>query len=168
MRYLNSKLAVAILLLGTISCALVDQAVAGETVSHEELLRENMAKWDASGIVEYEFDIKLSCFCGTSDITKPLHLVIFGSTATITEIESGRVITEEEIRDRLIGQIPKLFYMIPKILAEEPAYFRVDYDEEFGFPRIIAIDVTANGSDDELGVTVSNFRVLRSQAISSE
>ena len=58
----------------------------------QDAFRENLAKWSAAAIEDYEFDYRRNCFCGGPGV-RPVHIEIRGGevVAVVPNVTMGPV-----------------------------------------------------------------------------
>lgn len=113
-------------------------------------------QWDAREPVGYEIDVVRSCFC-LPEATRPVTVVVMGGEVT------QRVYTEDgaEVDPRYapsFTDIDGLFDYLDDLVRRDPHHLDVEFDEEYGYPRRIIVDLDERMADDEHSVTVLAFR----------
>jgi hypothetical protein len=118
---------------------------AGKDDGSDELASAR-ARWAAQDASDYRYRLRLSCFCGTA-VTAP---------ATV-RVKAGRPrSTRAAIRE--YDTVDELFTVVEEAQARAESV-EVRYAPDTGIPTRIAIDWSADTSDDELTLTVSRIRV---------
>lgn len=113
---------------------------------------DQRALWRELGIVSYEIDLAISCFCPTP------HLV---TVAVENDVIVG--VTDLETGDQLDASQFARFYTVEQLFnlierAEREAdQFEVEYHGELHHPTSIDIDWIENAIDDELAVQASGL-----------
>ncbi|APE02251.1 hypothetical protein BM526_10560 [Alteromonas mediterranea] len=115
-------------------------------------LNKNRAKWENANIDSYQFEFRVVCFC-LEDITLPRVVLVEGNqVVSQTIIESHVALPLDSANTE---SIDSLFDLIA--LEESRAEsISVEYDEEFGFPTKIDVDINEQTADDEYILYVSN------------
>jgi uncharacterized protein DUF6174 len=123
-------------------------------------LKRHQEKWQNQNISHYRFQLSVGCFCAFSQ-QMPLTV----------EVNSGEVVsivnnTGEPVSADLLdifnkyNTIDRLFEFVQTAQGEADE-IKVTYDDKYGFPIQVSIDYIKNAMDDELGLTVSSFEVLK-------
>lgn len=123
-------------------------------------LATNRAKWHAAGLTEYQYQFRLSCFCPF--IGQPYTAVVEnGEPASLTD-STRAPITPNSDYDlfRRYSSIPNLFEEAEQLInrADE---ITITYDPQYGYPVEIASQGRLNVADDEITITITNFKVLQ-------
>jgi hypothetical protein len=117
------------------------------------------AAWDAREPIGYEIDIVRSlrsCFC-LPEATGPVTVVVMGGEVT------QRTYTDDgaEVDPRFAASftdIDGLFDYLDDLARRDAHQLEVEFDEEYGYPRRIIVDLDERMADDEHSVTVLAFR----------
>ncbi len=122
-------------------------------------LAQNQQKWDALKITHYSMKLNVSCFCAFRS-QMPLSV----------EVNDGRVVSMLDSNGQSVAQfadtfdtyntIEKLFSKLNDALNGGADKTTVEYDTDKGYPQSIYIDYIEKAADDEIGFTVSDFKVL--------
>ena len=119
-----------------------------EICSAIEILKLNRDNWTSLNIDSYTMDLNIVCFCVFQE---PYSItVINNSVASI----SGN---EDWGYEGLPVTINSLFKEIEERIYENPFYFNIKYDEEFGFPKSSSFDMVEIIADEEISYIISNF-----------
>ena len=117
-------------------------------------LDENRDKWRDAAIASYTFRQDRSCFCGFAG---PADVTVMNG-----EIVSVRSFWPEPTdvapdNFNVFDTIDGLFNMVDDAIDRNAHSLDVTYDEQLGFPTIIAIDFLENAIDDEITVTATGL-----------
>ena len=122
-------------------------------------LMQNQQKWDTLKITHYSMKLNVSCFCAFRS-QMPLSV----------EVNDGRVVSMLDSNGQSVAQfadtfdtyntIEKLFSKLNDALNGGADKTTVEYDTDKGYPQSIYIDYIEKAADDEIGFTVSDFKVL--------
>ena len=118
-------------------------SVAGDTVvgsGQLSELKQRRAAWVARGINDYQFQLRISCFC-IPDFTRPVLIEVRGgAVARVWDLETARPVTT-------VSSYPTITTLFDRAVAErsrEGGYVSVAYDATYGFPARIEIGTLAN------------------------
>jgi len=114
--------------------------------------------WQSKGIDSYRFTLQVSCFC-LMEMVQPVTVEVQnGEVASITYVADGSP-ANPEFFDRY-STIDKLFTIIEDADAQNAVRLDVTYEETYGVPLSIDIDISELMADEELYLTTSNFEPL--------
>lgn len=117
------------------------------------------ALWESQEVNSYRYTLQVSCFC-LVDMTKPVLVeVIDGQVDSITYVEDGTAASLELFES--YSSVDKLFGIIDNAAAQDPALMDVTYDETFGVPQEVNIDISEMMADEEIYFTVSGFEPIK-------
>ena len=109
------------------------------------------ALWQSKKPASYEMTVTVMCFCRLAK-TPPTFRVVDDKPRTTAELLES---TETYAR---YNTVPKLFYEIRKFLEQKPVKLDVKYDPAYGVPLSIDLDMRTDMADDELKVTITDFK----------
>jgi hypothetical protein len=119
-------------------------------------LQKNRQKWAATGIDDYSYDIRNTCYC-----FMPTYRV---------EVIDGEVVSVFNLNEPVSDSgpayggpadtVPGLFDRIQAELDAAPDGLRATY-AELGYPTSLTVDPESNTIDDEYGWVVENFQVIQ-------
>lgn len=116
------------------------------------------ARWESKDIDSYRYTIQVGCFC-IVEMTKPVTIeVIDGQVASIVYAADGSPANPELFES--YNSIDKLFAVINDAQSQDPVTLDVTYDETYGVPLSVNIDISELIADEELYLTISNFESL--------
>jgi hypothetical protein len=154
-RRVTPAIAALLVAAGLAGCSLLPIPTPDPRAAALRTLDEAEARWRATGIVDYTYDLARSCFCPELAVTIS---VVAGETRAVTK--DGRPARAEELVSVPVT-IPELFAVIRRELGRGadagPATIR--YDAARGFPMSASFDPIVNAIDDEYSFTVSNLRL---------
>jgi hypothetical protein len=116
-------------------------------------------KWQDAGISHYRFNLNISCFCiFTQDM--PLIIEVQDGEVVSMEYQSGNEIDPSnlELFERY-ATIDRIFAELETALVEADSV-TVEYDETYGFPTQVSIDLDQQMADEEIYLTISDFDTL--------
>ena len=119
--------------------------VAGDTIvgsGQLSELQQRRAAWIARGVNDYQFQLRISCFC-LVEVTRPVLIEVRGGAiARVWDLETARPVTT-------VSSYPTITSLFDRAVAErsrEGGYVSVAYDATYGFPARIEIGTLANDS----------------------
>jgi hypothetical protein len=117
------------------------------------------ALWDSQDINSYQYTLQVSCFC-LVEATRPVTIeVIDGQVASMTYADDGTA-ADPALFERY-DSVDKLFAIINDAESQDPVRLDVTYDETYGVPLSVNIDISEMIADEELYFTVSDFESLK-------
>ncbi|MBI5841333.1 MAG: hypothetical protein HZB19_14635 [Chloroflexi bacterium] len=123
----------------------------------------NLDKWQNANITHYRFSLFVGCFCPGTD-KMPLNIEVQdGKVVSMTYVD-GTPVSAEDIQLEFYSRyatIERLFSELKADLDGEADEVTVTYNAAYGFPEQIGIDRIKEAIDDELGLTVSDFEVMK-------
>ena len=143
-----------LLLLCVASCSIPTETARSDA---ERELARNRQRWVSTGIHDYEFDFRRSCFC-LPEYTEGVHIVVRNDV--VTSVLRSR---DGQPASSAVGAWPRvdeLFDNVRQLLDEGAERLEVTYDPTYGYPRSIVADVILMAVDDEYGLTAENLRRL--------
>jgi hypothetical protein len=111
-------------------------------------------KWNKLGITDYEFTLRVNCFC-TSETVGP-HKIVVKKNSILTV--NGKPY-DPNIHFS-VKTIDQLFTYIQKTLAEKPVQKTLAFDAQYFFPNNIYFDISEMIADEEMGYIVTDFKPL--------
>lgn len=117
------------------------------------------ALWESQEIESYRYSIQVGCFC-LRDVTRPVMIEVQnGEVASITYVDDGSA-ADPELFERY-SSIDKIFEIINDAESQDPARLDVTYDETYGIPLSVNIDISEMIADEELYLELSNFEAIK-------
>jgi hypothetical protein len=121
--------------------------------------RVNRRLWKEQNIVNYRYTLTNSCFC-IPDARGPVDITVRnGITTSIKSVATGKEVSNPEFFERY-KTIPKLFNVISDAIARKASNIDVQYNPQRGYPTQINIDYNRQVADEELYLTIENFKAL--------
>jgi hypothetical protein len=105
-------------------------------------LEQRRADWLARGIVDYRFQLRITCFCG-GDITRPVLIEVRkGAVSKVWDLETGRSVSTT-------SNYPTITALFDSAIAElrDPrrgGRVRVTYDVALGIPVLLEVGTLEN------------------------
>jgi len=141
-------LAAILALLPAAGCGLVQNSAQRE-------LNANRAKWESSGIDDYEFHLRVGCFC-PPNIVFPVVIKVQNGVAISKEFAREPKEVTTDFFDRA-DTIDKLFGIIQDAIDAGADNLTVEYDATYGYPMSINIDPIKTAIDEEIAYFVEAF-----------
>ena len=125
----------------------------------EEKIEFNKArqKWNNTQPENYNMHERVSCFCGGL-----LEWDVFVKNGIKDKVEYDDSQTYGQSYEDIFENartIEDVFDFLESLLNEELASLYVEYDETYGFPKLISIDYAENVADDEIAYLYTNFEI---------
>lgn len=153
---LVAVVAVAVLALATNMFGLATGTATGENPVEAETPQ---ALWESQDINSYHYTLQVGCFC-LVEMTRPVTIeVIDGEVASITYTDDGSA-ADPALFERY-NSVDKIFAVINDAESQDPARLEVTYDETYGVPLSVNIDISETIADEELYLTVSDFEPIQ-------
>jgi hypothetical protein len=115
----------------------------------------NRAKWEQANIKNYEYHLRVNCFC-PPNVTFPVIIKVQNGVNVSAEYaQEPREITNEFFKP--LDTIDELFDIVQKSIHDEVDSLVVEYDSTYGYPKSITIDRITNAIDDEIAYFVEVF-----------
>lgn len=131
----------------------------GATAKTETAPETPQALWESQAVESYRYTLQVGCFC-LQEMTQPVIIEVKnGEVASIIYLADGSA-ANPDFFERY-DSIDKLFAVINDAQAQGPARLDVTYDETYGVPLSINIDISEMIADEELYLTLSNFETIQ-------
>lgn len=111
-------------------------------------------KWSKLGISDYEFTLRVNCFCTLETVGPHKIVVKKNSILTVNGVPYDPNIHFS------VKTIEQLFTYIQKTLAEKPVQKTLAFDAQYFFPTNIYFDMSEMIADEEMGYIVTDFKPL--------
>jgi hypothetical protein len=117
------------------------------------------ALWESQAVNDYRYTIQVGCFCIT-DLTRPVTIEVQdGEVASVTYVDDGSA--ADPLLFEQYNSIDKVFAIIADAEAQDPVRLDVTYDETYGVPLSVNIDISEQIADEELYLTLSGFEPIQ-------
>jgi hypothetical protein len=114
-----------------------------------------LSKWEQSNIKNYEYQLRVNCFC-PPNVTFPVIMKVSNGVNVSAEYaQEPKEITNDYFKQ--YDTIDKLFDVVQKSVDDKVASLIVEYDATYGYPRSITIDRIKDAIDDEIAFFVEAF-----------
>lgn len=125
-------------------------------ISNLEELRAARSYWQNVGPDDYAFTLSRSCFC-PSGWQGPFEVTVRAGVVTHV-FQERRAVQEEELEDLNIPTINDLYALSDTAYVEGATLVELEVDPETGTVRSLFIDRDERIADEEIGITVTNYR----------
>jgi hypothetical protein len=114
-------------------------------------VEENYKLWESAEIKSYSFDLMVSCYC---TIQEPYQIRVINGK--VEQIKGNEAWGSEGIP----ATVDALFDTILKKLKQKPFQFKLEFDSKYGYPSNVYFDMVEMIADEEIGYSISNFKIL--------
>jgi hypothetical protein len=112
----------------------------------------NETKWKKGSIREYEFTLRISCFCPPETVGPHKIRVQADTIFSVNGIPYQRGVSKK------LPTLSELFTFIRESDTRNPYKKSVTYQTTFGFPEYIFYDFSEQIADEEILYVVSDFK----------
>ena len=142
-----------LILLFTIGCSSEDSVTLNPV---EMELSNAIKKWNNSNINSYSYILTVSCYCLD---TEPNKIEVIDNK--IKKVNSNLVTPEQLNNDYWnVKTVDELFNIIDEKMKDDPYIFTLKFDQTYGFPIDIYFDMDEMIADEEIGYTISDFKII--------
>jgi len=135
------------------ACSMIKMARQGT-------LEKNRATWQATGISHYRYYLTLSCFC-TFALEMPLVIEVRdGQVVSMQYLSGSQIDPADREVFKSLSTIDRIFASVKADIDRGGDKLKILYNETYGFPIQVDIDVSQEIYDDESTLTVSSFEIL--------
>jgi hypothetical protein len=138
-------------------CACAALAVCADipTAAARDELDAAFSRWQAAGIADYSYDVRVSCYCLDERTRTVRAEVRNGVPVSLTYVDSGTAADTAMFDD--VRTMDRLFATLRQAVEREPYDWIAQYDGTWGIPLSVAVDYDATMVDDEIGYVVTSF-----------
>lgn len=150
-------LALGAVLLVASGCNVIT-GIEGGWGSEERRLSRARDTWIRSGVYDYEYVVRRSCYCLLAGVA--VRVVVLGGAVADLRIDA----TGEPLSFMYASSYPTidgLHARVQRAIDQRAWRLEVSYDSRWGFPTDLYIDLDRNIADEEEGYTILAFRALR-------
>lgn len=120
----------------------------------ETSFERNKIKWEQAQITDYSYDVMVVCFCLVSE-QLPARIEVRSDTIfSALRIRDNESVDPDQLR--FIPTVSELFDVVEEALSDADSLV-VEYDQQLGFPKDVAIDYIEMVADDEIWYTITNL-----------
>tara|TARA_B100000902_G_scaffold22364_1_gene27016 strand:+ start:3384 stop:3812 length:429 start_codon:yes stop_codon:yes gene_type:complete len=112
--------------------------------------------WLSLDIKNYSMTQQISCYCYPEDFIMPKDILV----------QSGKIITingyspEKTIGFESFYTIDEIFQFFDSKLSNNPDYYEIEYDTDYGFPKSMFFDMSEMIADEEIGYYITDFKKI--------
>lgn len=112
--------------------------------------------WYSLNIDNYEMTQQISCFCFPYEFVLPKSI----------KVENDKIVSIDgkdpmkTVGYKSFYSINSLFNFIESKLNENPEFYEINYNKEYGYPVSIYFDMSKMIADEEIGYYISDFKIL--------
>ena len=136
----------------------IDQYLYGANTEAHVDFKENKDTWESTRPENYSFTLQRSGFIA-GEAAKPVDLIIHGNTIVDATFSDGSNAMVPEYNQL---SVTDLFKTIGNALDSNAAKVEVKYDADTGVPESIFVDQSELIADEELYLSISNFKNIDS------
>ncbi|MEL7562704.1 DUF6174 domain-containing protein [Dehalogenimonas sp. 4OHTPN] len=118
-------------------------------------LNNARSKWSAAGISDYEYHLRVACFCPPNIVSPVVVKVANDVNIGVEYSKEPKEVTNDFFKP--LDTIDELFEIIQKAIDDRVASLDVEYHSTFGYPVSISIDRIKEAIDDEIAYFVEAF-----------
>lgn len=147
-----------------LAIALVASGCLGDRDSPENdyaqqaALVESQQRWQASGVVSYDYYLRKICFCPGGDGREVLISVRDGVIDRIRYADSGDELSADHYAS--YETVPDLFEWIQQAIDRSADSIQAEYDPSLGYPTFVFTDDSAGIADDEFQVDARDLTAI--------
>lgn len=150
--------AALLLITATVVWLATSSNMIGDLFNNASELSNAMTTWEEQEIDSYSYELQVSCFC-FPDMTRRVNIVVSDGT-----VQSVAYVDDGEPADPSLftaySTVENLFERLENAQSDNPATFDVTFDEQYGVPQSVFVDIDERMADEEIMFTVSNFEAL--------
>jgi hypothetical protein len=125
--------------------------------SKQEVNLTGKELWESLDISNYSMIQQISCYCFPEDYTLPKSIVVENKKIkSINGFSPNKTIGFESFYT-----IDRIFEFIELKLDDEPEFYDIEFDSEYGYPNYLFFDMSKMIADEEIGYHISNFKILK-------
>jgi hypothetical protein len=116
----------------------------------EQIFTSALAQWNEFGPDSYDLVLKRQCVCTPSDVDVTIQ-VRNGTVAA--RFYTGTELQVPANQVSLYPDVPGLFQLIRNAMDNDPFFLSAEYDQNFGHPVNVQLDLVAGRTDDNVVYT---------------
>ena len=118
--------------------------------------REEARAWADLNIRDYDFVYFVACFCGFTG-PNPAKLTVRNNVVVKVEPTGNAILPPTTPAAGTYPTVDSLFAIVERARLAKPSKLKVEYDETYHFPKLVAIDPVEGTADDEVTYSVQSF-----------
>jgi Family of unknown function (DUF6174) len=114
-------------------------------------------RWKSYNLKNYMIEQRISCFC--PDVQEIFKIYVWDKKIidVIKKSDGKSIFNQSLMRFKTVDD---LFQLVSSINPDNVAAFTVEYDQRFGFPKLIYIDADSAIADEEYTIVTSGLERL--------
>jgi hypothetical protein len=112
----------------------------------------NKSKWYRKNINNYEFTLRINCFCTEERAGPHLIKVINNAIVSVNNLPYDPEKTGE------LYTINQLFTFVETSIERNPYFKTIEYNSTYGYPQNVFFDFNKQMADEEIGYQVTDFK----------
>ena len=117
-------------------------------------IADQRTRWEAAGIASYQFSMSWMQF---NDLAGDYRITVVDGTPQDVVRGDGVVLDPQRLMGRLPMTVDEVFDELDRNVTADS--FTATYDAQHGYPTAVKIDQVAEGVDDELEISITDFTV---------
>jgi hypothetical protein len=117
-------------------------------------LSNNQSKWERKNISDYEFTLRISCFCPQESAGPHLIKVVNDEIVSVNDQPYDPAATG------VLMTIDELFTFVKAGIDGNPYRKTIEYNSTYGYPQYVFFDYRKTMVDEEIGYQLSDFKVI--------
>ena len=114
----------------------------------------NESKWYSKNINDYEFTLRINCFCPQERVGPHLIKVVNDEIVFVNNQPYDPAATGELVT------IDELFSFVESGIDGNPYRKTIEYNSTYGYPQYVFFDYSKTMADEEIGYQLSDFKVI--------
>ncbi len=148
-----------VVLIGAVAAVLALSGAFSPTDTAAGEAETPQALWESQAVESYRYTIQVGCFC-PPELRDPVNVeVLNGEVESVTYVADGTAVNMAFFES--YSTIDKVFTILNDAEAQDPARFDVTYDETYGVPLSVNIDISEMMADEEIYLTISDFEPIQ-------
>jgi hypothetical protein len=117
-------------------------------------LSVNKSKWHSKNISDYEFTLRINCFCTDERVGPHLIKIVNDKIVSVNNLPYDPDKTGE------LYTIDQLFTFVETSIERKPYLKTIEYNFTYGYPQTVWFDFNKTMADEEIGYQVSDFKEI--------
>ena len=117
-------------------------------------LSYNQSKWERKNISDYEFTLRINCFCPQERVGPHMIKVVNDEIVSVNTQPYDPGTTGELLT------IDDLFTFVETSIERNPYIRTIEFNSTFGYPESVWFDFNKNMADEEIGYQVTDFKEI--------
>jgi hypothetical protein len=117
-------------------------------------LSVNKSKWNRKNISDYEFTLRINCFCPQERVGPHMIKVVNNEIVSVNNLAYDPDKTGE------LYTIDQLFTFVETSIERKPYLKTIEYNSTYGYPQTVWFDFDRTMADEEIGYQVSDLKEI--------